>query len=123
MLLGDLLTLRQLRLPVKVVVFKSSSLGFIELEMKAAGILEFATDLENPDFAKLAEAAGVLGLRAETPEQVRPMLLQALRHGTGRSHGQPAGTLDAANAHCGTDEGLQPLHDQSRAGWTRHQNS
>jgi len=54
---------------------------------EGAGILEFATDLENPDFAKLAEAAGVLGLRAETPEQVRPMLLQALRHGTGRSHG------------------------------------
>ena len=48
--------------------------------MKAAGILEFATDLENPDFAKLAEAAGVLGLRAETPEQVRPQLLAALRH-------------------------------------------
>ena len=80
MLLGDLLTLRQLRLPVKVVVFNNSSLGFIELEMKAAGILEFATDLENPDFAKLAEAVGVLGLKAETPERVRPMLLQALQH-------------------------------------------
>jgi pyruvate dehydrogenase (quinone) len=80
MLLGDLLTLRQLRLPVKMVVFNNSSLGFIELEMKAAGILEFATDLENPDFAKLAEAADVLGLRAETPEQVRPQLLEALRH-------------------------------------------
>jgi len=80
MLLGDLLTLRQLRLPVKVVVFNNSSLGFIELEMKAAGILEFATDLENPDFAKLAESVGVLGLKAETPEQVRPLLLQALQH-------------------------------------------
>jgi pyruvate dehydrogenase (quinone) len=80
MLLGDLLTLRQLRLPVKIVVFNNSSLGFIELEMKAAGILEFATDLENPDFAELAEATGVLGLRVETPEQVRPRLLQALRH-------------------------------------------
>lgn len=80
MLMGDLLTLRQLRLPVKMVVFNNSSLGFIELEMKAAGILEFATDLENPDFAKMAEAAGVLGLKAETPEQVRPLLLQALQH-------------------------------------------
>jgi pyruvate dehydrogenase (quinone) len=80
MLLGDLLTLRQLKLPVKLVVFNNSSLGFIELEMKAAGILEFATDLVNPDFAKMAEAAGVLGLRAETPEQVRPMLTQALQH-------------------------------------------
>ena len=80
MLLGDLLTLRQLHLPVKLVVFNNSSLGFIELEMKAAGILEFATDLVNPDFAKLAEAAGVLGLRAETPEQVRPMLTEAFQH-------------------------------------------
>jgi len=80
MLMGDLLTLRQLHLPVKIVVFNNSSLGFIELEMKAAGILEFATDLENPDFAKLAEAAGVMGFKAETPEQVRPMLLEALQH-------------------------------------------
>jgi pyruvate dehydrogenase (quinone) len=80
MLMGDLLTLRQLHLPVKLVVFNNSSLGFIELEMKAAGILEFATDLVNPDFAKMADAAGVLGLRAETPEQVRPMLTEALQH-------------------------------------------
>jgi len=48
--------------------------------MKAAGILEFATDLENPDFAKLAEAVGVMGFKAETPEQVRPILLEALQH-------------------------------------------
>ena len=80
MLLGDLLTLRQARLPIKMVVFNNSSLGFIELEMKAAGILEFATDLENPRFDKIAEASGILGLRAETPDQVRPMLLQALQH-------------------------------------------
>jgi pyruvate dehydrogenase (quinone) len=81
MLMGDLLTLRQLHLPVKIVLFNNSSLGFVELEMKAAGILDFVTDLLNPDFAKMAEAAGVLGLNAETPEQVRPMLAEALRHG------------------------------------------
>jgi pyruvate dehydrogenase (quinone) len=80
MLLGDLLTLRQLRLPVKIVVFNNGSLGFVELEMKAAGILDFATDLHNPDFAKIAEAADVLGLKVETPEQVRPMLVEALQH-------------------------------------------
>jgi pyruvate dehydrogenase (quinone) len=80
MLLGDLLTLRQLRLPVKIVVFNNGSLGFVELEMKAAGILDFGTDLHNPDFAKIAEAADVLGLKAETPEQVRPMLVEALQH-------------------------------------------
>jgi pyruvate dehydrogenase (quinone) len=80
MLLGELLSLRQLELPVKLVVFNNGSLGFVELEMKAAGLLDFATDLHNPNFAKLAEAAGLLGLRAEDPEQVKPMIEQALAH-------------------------------------------
>jgi pyruvate dehydrogenase (quinone) len=80
MLMGDLLSLRQLRLPVKTIVFDNSSLAFVELEMKAAGILDFGTDLHNPDFAKMAEAAGILGLRAEMPDQVRPMIEQALSH-------------------------------------------
>jgi len=80
MLLGDLLSLRQLRLPVKVIVFKNDALAFVELEMKAAGLLDFATDLRNPDFAKLAEAAGLLGLTAETPDQVRPMIARAFQH-------------------------------------------
>jgi pyruvate dehydrogenase (quinone) len=78
MLMGDLLSLRQLDLPVKLIVFNNSALAFVELEMKAAGMLDFATDLRNPDFAKMAEAAGVLGLKADVPEQVRPMLAQAL---------------------------------------------
>ncbi len=80
MLMGDLLSLRQLDLPVKLIVFNNSALAFVELEMKAAGMLDFATDLLNPDFAKMAEAAGVLGLKADVPEQVRPMLAQALSH-------------------------------------------
>lgn len=48
--------------------------------MKSAGILEFATDGVNPDFAKMAEAAGLLELRAETPEQIRPALEQSMKH-------------------------------------------
>ena len=80
MLMGDLLSLCQLKLPVKLIVFNNSSLAFVELEMKAAGILDFGTDLHNPDFAKMAEAAGILGLRAETADQVRPMIEQALSH-------------------------------------------
>jgi len=80
MLMGDLLSLRQLKLPVKLIVFNNSALGFVELEMKAAGILDFGTDLHNPNLAKLGEAAGLLGLRAETPDQVRPMIKQALEH-------------------------------------------
>jgi len=80
MLLGDLLSLRQLQLPVKVIVFKNDALAFVELEMKAAGIVDFGTDLQNPNFAKMAEAAGIHGLRAETPDEVRPMIAEAIRH-------------------------------------------
>ena len=80
MLMGELLSLRQLQLPVKVIVFRNDALAFVELEMKAAGVLDFGTDLHNPDFAKMAEAAGVLGLTAETADQVRPMLTRALEH-------------------------------------------
>ncbi|HXO61742.1 MAG TPA: ubiquinone-dependent pyruvate dehydrogenase [Candidatus Acidoferrales bacterium] len=80
MLMGDMLSLRQLNVPVKIIVFKNGSLAFVELEMKAAGILDFGTDLQNPNFAKMAEAAGLLGLTAETPAQVRPMIAQALKH-------------------------------------------
>lgn len=80
MLMGDLLSLRQLKTPVKIVLFKNNSLAFVELEMKAAGIIDFATDLQNPNFAKMAEAAGLLGLTADTPDRVRPMLAQALQH-------------------------------------------
>jgi pyruvate dehydrogenase (quinone) len=80
MLMGDVLTLRQHQLPVKLIVFKNDSLAFVELEMKASGIVDFGTDLHNPDFTKLAEAAGLLGLRAETPDQVEPMIGKALKH-------------------------------------------
>lgn len=80
MLLGDLLSLRQLEAPVKIIVFRNDALAFVELEMKAAGILEYATDLENPSFAGIATAAGLLGLTAEASDQVRPMIAEALQH-------------------------------------------
>jgi len=80
MLMGDFLSLRQLKLPVKIVVFNNGALSFVELEMKAAGILTHGTSLIDTDFSKLAEAAGILGFRAERPEQVKPMLNQAIEH-------------------------------------------
>jgi len=80
MLMGDVLTLKQHELPVKVIVFKNDALAFVELEMKANGFLNFATDLHSPDFTKIAEGAGLLGLRAETPDQVEPAIAQALKH-------------------------------------------
>jgi pyruvate dehydrogenase (quinone) len=69
-----------MQLPVKIIVFNNGSLSFVELEMKAAGILTHGTSLIDTDFSKLAEAAGLLGLRAERPEQVQSMLSQALEH-------------------------------------------
>jgi len=80
MLLGELLSLRQLNLRVKLVVFNNSALGFVELEMKAAGLVDFATELVNPNFAQLAASAGVLGLRVEKPEDLRTAIQEALSH-------------------------------------------
>ena len=80
MVLGDLLTLRQHESPVKVIVYRNDALAFVELEMKAAGVLDFTTDLRNPDFAKMAEGAGLLGLKAETADQVEPAIARALAH-------------------------------------------
>jgi len=80
MLLGDLLTLRQRDLPVKMVVFKNDSLAFVELEMKSTGVLDFATELRNPDFVRIAEGAGLLGIGVETADQVEPAIARALAH-------------------------------------------
>jgi pyruvate dehydrogenase (quinone) len=80
MMMGDLLTLRQHDLPVKIIVFKNDSLAFVELEMKATGVLDFATDLHNPDFAQIAEGAGFLGLTVDTPDQLKPAIVRALSH-------------------------------------------
>ena len=80
MLMGDVLTLRQHKLPIKIIVFKNDSLAFVELELKAAGVLGSGTNLHNPDFKKIAEGAGLIGLTAETPDQVAPMIAQALKH-------------------------------------------
>jgi pyruvate dehydrogenase (quinone) len=80
MLLGDVLTLRQLNLPVKLVVFNNSTLGFVELEMKAAGLIDYGTNLVNPNFAELAKSACILGIRVERPEDLRPALEHAFAH-------------------------------------------
>jgi pyruvate dehydrogenase (quinone) len=80
MLLGELLTLVQSNLPVKIVVFNNSSLNFVELEMKAAGIVNFGTDLRNPDFAAVAEAIGIYGRRVEQPGDLEQVLADAFAH-------------------------------------------
>ena len=78
--MGDLLTLKQLNLPVKIVVFNNGALAFIELEMKAAGILDFGTGLDSPNFAEMAKAIGLLGARVEYPEDLGGALKEAFLH-------------------------------------------
>jgi pyruvate dehydrogenase (quinone) len=80
MLMGDLLSLRQLDLPVKVVVFNNGALGFIELEQKSTGFLDTGTELDNPDFAAMAEAVGIKGVRIADPARVEDGIAEALAH-------------------------------------------
>jgi pyruvate dehydrogenase (quinone) len=80
MLMGDFLTLVQHNLPVKVVVFNNGALGFIEIEQKSSGFLDFGTRLQNPDFAAMAQAVGVRGIRLEDPGDVETGIADALAH-------------------------------------------
>ena len=80
MLFGELVTLIQNRLPVKVIVFNNSSLNFVELEMKAAGIVTFGTDLINPNFANVAQAMGIFGRRVEQPADLQQALGDAFAY-------------------------------------------
>ena len=80
MLMGDLLSLVQLKLPVKIVVFNNGALGFVELEQKSTGFLNSGTDLVNPNFAALAEAVGIKGVRIEDPAEVETKLREAFAH-------------------------------------------
>ena len=80
MMFGELVTLIQNRLPVKVIVFNNSSLNFVELEMKAAGIVNFGTDLVNPDFAAVGQAMGIFGRRVERPADLQQALVDAFAY-------------------------------------------
>lgn len=80
MLMGELVTLIQMRLPVKIVVFNNSSLNFVELEMKAAGFVSFGTDLVDPDFARLGDALGIKGWRVERSKDLPGAVEEFLDH-------------------------------------------
>jgi pyruvate dehydrogenase (quinone) len=80
MLMGDILSLRQLELPVKVVIFHNRSLGFVAMEMKAGGYISDDTDLNSPDFTKVAEAIGIKGIRVDDAKALPAALDEALAH-------------------------------------------
>lgn len=78
MLLGDIATVVQYHLPIKIIVFNNRSLGMVKLEMEVAGIPDNETDMQNPDFAALAEAAGIQGITVHHPADVLPSLIRTL---------------------------------------------
>ena len=80
MLMGDFLTLAQQKLPVKIVIFNNSVLGFVAMEMKAGGYLTDGTELKNPNFAAMAEAAGIKGIRVEKASDVDAALQDAFAY-------------------------------------------
>jgi pyruvate dehydrogenase (quinone) len=80
MLMGDILTLTQMELPVKVIVFHNSKLGFVDMEQKVAGYLPVGVDLKNPDFAKMAGSIGILGIRVEDPADLSAAVSRTLSH-------------------------------------------
>ena len=80
MLMGDLLTVRQSKLPVKIVIFNNGLLGFVDIEMKAGGFLPTGTRLDNPNFASMAESMGIYGVRVEDPGQLKLALASAFAH-------------------------------------------
>ncbi|QTL03136.1 ubiquinone-dependent pyruvate dehydrogenase [Aquabacter sp. L1I39] len=80
MLMGDLITLKQHKLPVKVIIFNNGVLGFVALEMKAAGFAEVGTKLDNPDFAAMARAMGIHGVRVEDPGYLEGAVKEVLAY-------------------------------------------
>jgi len=80
MLMGDFISLAQLGLPVKVIVYDNGSLGFVAMEMKAGGFLDTGTDLANPDFAAMANAMGIKGIRVTDSAALEGALREALAH-------------------------------------------
>jgi pyruvate dehydrogenase (quinone) len=80
MLMGDLITLTQMKLPVKVVIFNNGVLGFVALEMKASGFIETGVDLQNPDFAAMARAMGIHAVRVEDPGDLPNAIRDVLAH-------------------------------------------
>lgn len=80
MLMGEILTIAQYRLPIKIVIFNNGSLGFVETEMKVAGLVPYGVELKNPDFARLAEACGILGILVEDKHTLEADVARAFAH-------------------------------------------
>jgi len=80
MMMGEFVTLIQQKLPVKVIILNNGTLGFVEMEMKASGFLDTGCELANPNFAAMAEAMGVKGIRVQSPHDLKVAMKEVLDH-------------------------------------------
>ena len=80
MLLGDLATIAQYKLPVKLIIFNNRSLGMVKLEMEVDGYLDWQTDMHNPDFDKVAELMGMKGIAVHKAKEVKDAIKTAFEH-------------------------------------------
>ena len=118
MMLGELLTLRQQNLPVKIVVFNNGALAFVELEMKADGFVNFGTDLDNPSFAEIGKAVGLHTVRVERPSELGDGLRAAFAHPGARADrgdDRAPGAVDPSRDHALPGQRLHALGDSHRA--------
>jgi len=80
MLLGDLATIKQYNLPIKIIVFNNHSLGMVKLEMEVQGLMDNETDMVNPDFAMVAQAMGIRGITINDPANLESGLKEVFLH-------------------------------------------
>ncbi len=80
MLLGDLMTISQYKIPVKIIIFNNRALGMVKLEMRVQGYLDWQTDMVNPDFMKLAESMNIAAWQAKESKEVDQALAKGFQH-------------------------------------------
>jgi pyruvate dehydrogenase (quinone) len=78
MLLGDLATIKQYNLPIKIIVFNNRALGMVKLEMQVSGLKDQETNMVNPDFAMIAQAMGIRAFTVTQPQEVDAVITEAL---------------------------------------------
>lgn len=112
MLMGDFLSVVQMKLPVKIIVFNNSVLGFVAMEMKAGGYLTDGTELHDTNFARIAEACGITGIRVEKPlKSMKPATrLLHRRSGVGGCGGRQRRVSHSTADQTRTGQRFQPVY-------------
>lgn len=80
MLMGELLTVVQYNIPVKIIVADNRALGYVKWEMEAAGYKPYETDLVNPDLGKVANAIGIKAETVTSPDKLEEAIKQLMEY-------------------------------------------